>query len=54
MAKKGTTVKKKLPPPVEEARKETRRDEGRCPNCGREHTLVSRVSCTDCGFTKPA
>lgn len=36
---------KPLPPVVEDERK------SRCKNCGREGTLVTRVSCTECGFT---
>lgn len=52
--RRGTRVKKALPPVLDEARKEERRDEGRCPNCGVEGSLVTRVSCTNCGHTKPA
>lgn len=55
MAKKGTKAKK--PAPAKDAPYEETAvvaGSNRCPNCGREHTLVTRVSCTDCGFTKPA
>lgn len=60
MAKKGT--RKKLPPIVEEARRKERRyeddavvagEDNLCKNCGREGTLVTRVSCTNCGTTLP-
>lgn len=50
MAKKGTRTKAKAapaPPPLKEKVE-------RCANCGRENTLVTRVSCTECGATKPA
>ena len=52
--RRGSTVKGKLPPLVEEGRKEARRDPGRCKNCGREGTLTTKIVCTDCGFSQPA
>lgn len=50
---KGTVVKGPLPPVLEEARVEERRDPGRCKNCGRVGTLTTRISCNDCGHTLP-